>query len=94
MHLGIPAVARPTLTVRRCLRADQVTMVDSDDPEVWGEAILALRRDPERRHRQAEMARAFARENCWDTHQQIYLDLVNALLRETKVESRGSMIDK
>jgi glycosyltransferase involved in cell wall biosynthesis len=82
VHLGIPVVVRPTLTVRHYFREDQLSLVDSDDPEVWGRAICGLRSDPERLLRQAELARTFARAMRWETHQRIYLELVGELLRQ------------
>jgi glycosyltransferase involved in cell wall biosynthesis len=80
VHLGIPAVVRPTLTVGHYFRDDQITAVATDDPAAWGGAILSLSRDPVRRRLQAERARAFARANRWETHQEICVRLVRELL--------------
>jgi glycosyltransferase involved in cell wall biosynthesis len=82
VHLGIPAVVRPTLTVRHYFRQDQLSLVDSEDPEDWGRAICDLRSDPERLLRQAEAGRALARRLRWETHQRIYRDLVGDLIHQ------------
>jgi glycosyltransferase involved in cell wall biosynthesis len=81
VHLGIPVAVRSTLEVRHHFDGDQLTLVDSEDPAVWGEVLLALRRDPEGRRRHAAAARAFARENRWDEHARVYLELIDKLVR-------------
>jgi glycosyltransferase involved in cell wall biosynthesis len=79
VHMGIPAVARETPTIGHHFGPESVALVQSDDPLAWGDAILALRRDPARRRGQAERAREFAREYRWETHQRVYVQLVQRL---------------
>lgn len=78
-HLGIAALARATPTIRHHFGEGLMTLIESDDPMAWGDAILTLRRDSARRRAQAARAREFARAHRWETHQRIYVELVQRL---------------
>jgi glycosyltransferase involved in cell wall biosynthesis len=78
-HLGIPVVATATETVLHCFNREQIQLVSDENPSLWAEAILDLRRDSGKRRRRAEAARAFSRENRWDHHLEVYLQLIQQL---------------
>jgi glycosyltransferase involved in cell wall biosynthesis len=79
LYLGIPAVATPTATVEGYLGSDQVTFVADPDPEAWGQAILDLRRDAEKRRAQARRGLDFFKIHSWEQEAERFLQVVGAL---------------
>ncbi|MCP4549087.1 MAG: glycosyltransferase family 4 protein [bacterium] len=77
--LGIPAIVSPTYTIKYYFDEDQVAYFEDGKPETLAAEILKLHRDVDRRDRLAEGAARFFEQYNWDSHKQVYLDLVDRL---------------
>jgi len=79
--LGVPAVVAPTYTIRHYFDESAVEFFEPEDPVSLAEKILALHGDPRRRRELAEAASRFYDKYDWPIHKQVYLDLVDSLVR-------------
>jgi glycosyltransferase involved in cell wall biosynthesis len=77
--LGIPALVAPTHTIRHYFDEGQVAFFAPGDDESLAAEIRALVADPGRRRRLAANAARFLDQYTWETHKNVYLELVDGL---------------
>jgi glycosyltransferase involved in cell wall biosynthesis len=80
--LGIPAVVAPTHTILHYFDETQVAFFTPGDDASLAEEIRVLHDAPERRRSLARGAARFLDRYRWETHKQVYLDLVDGLCAE------------
>jgi len=79
--LGVPAVVSPTYTIRRYFDENSVEFFEAGDPRSLASKIISLYRNPDRRRTLARGAERFFETYDWPRHKQVYLDLVDSLIR-------------
>ena len=79
--LGVPAVVAPTYTIQHYFDENSVEFFKPEDPHDLADKILTLYRDPDRRKRLAEESARFFDQYDWPLHKQIYLQLVDSLVK-------------
>jgi glycosyltransferase involved in cell wall biosynthesis len=82
VQLGIPSIVPRTPTVARHFDEQMVEFFQADDAASLAQAIVRLHRDPGRRSLLSSNASSrFGQAHTWTQHKQVYLDLVDRLLR-------------
>ncbi len=81
--LGVPAVVAPTYTIRHYFDEKSVEFFEPEDPQSLADKIIALYQDSERRHSLVQESARFFEKYDWPVHKQVYLDLVDSLVRKS-----------
>lgn len=80
--VGIPCVVPRTGTITRYFDENMVRFFEAENPDSLAEAIVELYRDPAQRFRLAHQAtERFGRIYRWSEHKNVYVRLVEGLLR-------------
>jgi glycosyltransferase involved in cell wall biosynthesis len=74
-------VVAPTHTIRHYFDETQVAFFTPGDDASLATEIRRLAADPEARRRLVANAAPFLQKYGWETHRQVYLDLVDRLAR-------------
>ncbi len=77
--LGIPAIVAPTHTIRYYFDESQVAFFEPGDSTSLAAGIKELHANPERRYQLAKGAGRFFDKYEWESHKQLYVDLVDSL---------------
>jgi glycosyltransferase involved in cell wall biosynthesis len=84
--LGIPVVAPRLKCIQHYFTGSMVSFFEPEDIDSMAVAILALYRDPERRHDQARQAKAFLERYGWEGHKQDLIRMYDNLWEEKSTE--------
>jgi len=80
--IGIPCIVPPTGTIRRYFDDKMVRFFEAENVDALAEAMIELYENPERRENLAEEAtRRFGSIYRWSRHREVYVELVEQLLR-------------
>jgi glycosyltransferase involved in cell wall biosynthesis len=94
MSVGIPVTVSNTKIDQYYFNDSVVQFFNGGDPEDLARSMLLLINDPQRRESMSKNALQFVKAYNWNANKGTYLQLVDSLVDGSKVQPRGTLIEK
>lgn len=89
MALGVPVIVPDTMIDKHYFNESVARFFQANDAESLAEQMLLMIKNPDLRQTLVTNATAFVHQYSWDANKDLYLDLVDSLVRSTRNQKSG-----